>query len=84
MFGELWEFKKLEVKDASNDEIVLNLVGGQVVVTCPHAAENDWIVCLFDGQLTNVGAEGNVRVRAILTNHIRPQAPHHIFALFDH
>lgn len=68
----------LEIDDTTDDEIILNLRGSQVIVTGPESSEDDLTACLFLWQLRDIPAEFNIYTILVSAQYISPNTEENV------
>lgn len=74
----------MEINDAANNEVVLDLVGRQVVIARPEGTKHYCSTGLLLGELGDVVSEYEVDTELIATEDVRPDPKEDVFFLSDH
>uniref|UniRef100_A0A7S3MNL8 Uncharacterized protein n=1 Tax=Favella ehrenbergii TaxID=182087 RepID=A0A7S3MNL8_9SPIT len=74
----LGELIHLEVDDATDNEVILDLVRRQIVVACPKSAQNDLRASLLLGQLAHMVAEFDIVTILVARKHIGPNSEQNV------
>ena len=70
----LWVLVHLKVDNSTNDEVILNLVWGQVIVARPESPHNNLTTSLFLGQLGDMIVKDDIMTVLVLACNVCPDA----------
>ena len=74
----------LEIDNAANHEVILDLVGSQVVIAGPQGPQHDLSTGLLLWKLGNVVIELDINTILVATKHVSPDAEHDVSTALDH
>ena len=78
LFTLLWVLVHLKVDNSSNDEVILNLVRGQVIVARPESPYNDLTTSLLLRQLCDMIVEDDIMTVLVLACNVCPDSKQNI------